>query len=76
MCNKSCDRNMFKLFIKLTEYINVFFKKNAKKLFFYKSENHIINLNENDSFYELIYSLLIIELRILQKYLNDILIKN
>ena len=65
MCNKSCDRNMSELFIKLTEYINVFFKKNVKKLLFYKSENYAINLNENDSFYKLIYSLLIIKLRIL-----------
>ena len=76
MCNKSCDRNILKLFIKLTEYINVFFKKNIKKFLFHESENHAINLNENDSFYELIYSLLIIKLRILQKYLNNILMKN
>ena len=76
MCNKSCDRNMFKLFIKLIEYINVFLKKIVKKFLFHEFKNHVINLNENNLFYELIYSLLIIKLKILQKYLNDVLMKN
>ena len=65
MCNKSCDKNISELFIKLTEYINVFFKKNVKKLSFHEFKDHAINLNENDLFYELIYILLIIKLRIL-----------
>ena len=76
MCNKNCNRNMLELSAEFTEYINVFFKKNAKKFLFHESENHAINLNENDSFYELIYNLSTIKLRILQKYLNNILIKS
>ena len=76
MYNKSHDRNMPELSAKLTEYTDVFFKENAEKLLFYESENHTINLNENDSLYELIYSLLTIELKILQKYLNNALAKD
>ena len=76
MCNKSYNRDMFKLFIKLIKYINVFFKENAKKFLSHEFKNHAINLNENNFSYKLIYSLSIIKLRILQKYSNNILIKS
>ena len=56
---------MSELFTKFTEYTNVFFKENAKKLFSHEFKDYAINLNENDSFYKLIYNLLIIKLRIL-----------
>ena len=65
MCNKNHNKNISELSIKLTEYMNVFFKKIVRKFFFYESKDHAINLNKNNLFYKLIYSLLIIKLKTL-----------
>ena len=46
----------------LKKYTDVFLIKKAKRFFVYKSHNYIIDLNDNKSFYGLLYNLLIIEL--------------
>ena len=76
MCNESCDKDMPELSTEFTEYTDVFSEENARKLLSHESENHAIDLNKNDSSYEFIYSLSTIELRILWKYLNDVLMKS
>ena len=56
-------------------YIDVFFKENAGKLLKYKEGNHAIELNEQDPFFEPLYNLSSSELKTLQEYLNNALVK-
>jgi hypothetical protein len=60
----------------LKKYINIFLINEAGRFFIHKNYNYIIDLNDNKSFYKLLYNLLIIRLTQLRNYLNDVLIKD
>ena len=63
--NKNEDVITLIILYKVISYINVFFKKNAEKLSEHERGNHIIELNEQDSSFELLYNLLSSELKTL-----------
>ena len=60
---------------KIKNYKKMFFNKNAEKLSSHEMQNHVINLNNNDSSYESFYNLSAFKLKILWEYLNDVLMK-
>ena len=60
---------------KITDYIDVFFKKNAKKLPEHEEDDHVIELNKQNSSFESLYNLSSLKLKTLQKYFNDALTK-
>jgi hypothetical protein len=64
--------NEYKLSKKYQDFANVFNKTNVDKLFKHDSQNHVIKTIENkSSSFELIYNLLIIELKTLCEYLDE-----
>ena len=75
LSNKNEDIMTSMIFCKITDYTNVFLKKNAEKLSKHKENNHAIKLNEQDSSFEPLYNLLSLKLKTLQEYLNNALMK-
>ena len=73
--NRNEDVVILMIFCEIVNYTDVFSKKNAEKLLEYKEDNHAIELNEQDSLFEPLYNLLSLELKTLQKYLNNALAK-
>ena len=63
------------IFHKITDYTDVFSKKNAEKLSEHEKGDHIIELNEQDFPFGSLYNLSSLKLKTLQKYLNDALTK-
>ena len=61
---------------KYTFYMNVFLTEKAELLLTHKVSDHVIDLNEKNSLYSLLYNLFNTKLKILQKYLDDILMKD
>ena len=57
--------------LKYQNYADVFDKINANKLSKHRLHNHTIETKNKISFFESIYNLSIIELKILKKYLDD-----
>jgi len=57
---------------RLSNYINVFFNKKAKRLFLYKTYNYVINIVNGEFFYKPFYNLPVIKLTQLRNYLNDV----
>jgi hypothetical protein len=64
-----------KLFIKFTEYVNVFDIEKAGVLAAYNKNEYTINLNENKPSFESLYNLSAKKLEVLKTYLNDALAK-
>ena len=75
MCVNNNNAESSTLFKKIKNYKEMFFNENAEKFSFHKMQNHIINLNDNDSLYKFLYNLSAFKLKTFQKYLNDALIK-
>ena len=73
--NKNEDITVSMILCKITDYTDVFFKKNAEKLSEHKGDDHVIELNKQDSPFEFLYNLSNLELKTLQEYLNDALVK-
>ena len=46
LSNKNEDITVLIIFYEITNYTDVFFKKNAEKLSEYEKDDHIIDLNE------------------------------
>lgn len=67
---------MLSLFKKYTVYTDVFSTEKTEILSAYKISDHMIDLNDKNSLYNSLYNLFNAELRVLQKYLNNALIKN
>ena len=65
LSNKNKDITALIIFHKITDYTDVFFKKNAEKLLKHKKGNYIIKLNEQDFSFESLYNLLNSELKTL-----------
>ena len=65
LSNKNENVIILIIFFKVTDYNNVFSKKNTRKLSEYKKDNYIINLNKQDSFFKLLYNLLSLKLKTL-----------
>ena len=65
LSNKNEDIEVLIIFCEITDYINVFFKKNAEKLPEYEGNNHVIKLNEQDFSFEFLYNLLSLKLKTL-----------
>ena len=65
MCVNNSNAELSALFKKIKNYKEMFFNKNIEKLSFHKMQNYIINLNDNDSLYELFYNLSTFELKTL-----------
>ena len=63
--NKNEDVVASIIFYKITDYIDVFFKKNAEKLSEHKESDYVIELNEQDLLFESLYNLSSSELKIL-----------
>ena len=63
--NKNEDVVTLIILCEVTVYTDVFFKKNAGKLPEYEEGDHVIELNEQDSFFEFLYNLLNLELKTL-----------
>ncbi len=53
----------------------MFDKINANKLLKYNLQDHVINTKNKMFFFELMYNLLMIEFKLLRKYLNEFLTK-
>jgi hypothetical protein len=64
-----------KLFIKFTEYVDVFNIEKTSVLITYSKNEYTINLDKNKSFFGPLYNLSAKELKILKTYLNDALAK-
>ena len=73
--NKNEDIAALIIPCEIANYIDVFFKENAEKLPEHKKSDYVIDLNEQDPFFESLYNLSSSELKTLQKYLNNALIK-
>lgn len=67
---------MLSLFEKYTVYTDVFSTEKTEILSAHKISDHMIDLNDKNSLYNSLYNLFNAELRVLQKYLNNALIKN
>ena len=65
LSNKNEDVTTLIIFYKIISYINVFFKKNAEKLSEHEKNNHIIELNEQNSSFKSLYNLSSLELKTL-----------
>ena len=65
LSNKNEDVTAPMIFCEIADYINVFFKKNTKKLSEHEEGDHVIELNEQDSPFEPLYNLLSSELKTL-----------
>ena len=63
--NKNEDIAVLIIFYEIADYTDVFFKENAGKLSEYEEDNHIIELNEQDSPFESLYNLSSSELKTL-----------
>ncbi len=64
-----------KILEKYKNFAKMFDKINANKLFKHDSQNHVIK-TKNNFFFELMYNLSMIELKLLRKYLDEFLTKN
>ena len=53
------------IFYKIADYTDVFFKENAGKLSEYEKDNHVIELNEQDSSFKPLYNLSSLKLKTL-----------
>ncbi len=58
-----------------TEYSDVFSEEEAEHLSTHAQHDHAIEINKDEPSYEPLYNLFETELKVLQKYLNDVLIK-
>ena len=66
---------MTEVFQKIADYVNVFSKKNAEKLSEYEEDDHVINLEEQNSSFRSLYNLSDLKLKTFKEYLDDILMK-
>ena len=73
--NKNEDVTALMIFCEIVDYTDVFFKKNAEKLSKYEKSDYVIKLNEQDSLFKSLYNLLNSELKTLQKYFDNVLVK-
>ena len=73
--NKNEDITTLIIFYEIINYTDVFSKKNVRKLPKHKKGNHVIELNEQNSSFELLYNLLSLELKTLQEYFDNALVK-
>jgi hypothetical protein len=64
-----------KLFIKFIEFVNVFNIEKADVLAAYNKNKYIINLDESEPSFGLLYNLSTKELKVLKTYFNDALAK-
>ena len=60
---------------RLKNYINIFFVKDISILLLNRPFNYIIKIKEKDLLYKLLYNLSEKELKILQNYLNNTVMK-
>ena len=58
-----------------TDFAEVFLTENAGCLPLHKMSDYAIDLNDKKSSYRPLYNLLMTELKVLQEYLNDVLVK-
>ena len=65
LSNKNEDVTASIILCKITDYTDVFFKENAEKLLEHEGDDHVIELNEQDSSFEFLYNLSNSELKIL-----------
>ena len=75
LSNKNENVEALTIFCEIANYTDVFFKENAEKLSEHKKGDYVINLNEQDSLFKSLYNLLSSELKTLQEYLNNALVK-
>ena len=75
MCISNSNTESSALSEKIKNYEEMFFNKNAGKLSSHKMQNHVIKLNDNNSSYKSFYNLSALELKTLQEYLNNALMK-
>ena len=59
-----------------SDYTDVFLEKKVNWLFTHKKHNHAIKINREESSHNSLYNLFKMKLNVLQKYLDDILVKN
>jgi hypothetical protein len=64
-----------KLLTEFVEYVDVFDIKKASVLLTHNKNEHTINLNGDEPFFEPLYNLSVKELKILRTYLNIVLTK-
>ena len=75
LSNKNEDIAASIIFHKIVNYTNIFFKENAGKLPEHEEDDHIIKLNKQNPFFKPLYNLFSSELKTLQEYLNNVLMK-
>ena len=73
--NKNEDITASMILHEIANYIDVFFKKNARKLPKHERNDHAIELNGQNPPFEPLYNLSSLELKTLQEYLDNALIK-
>ena len=65
LSNKNENVTALIIFCKIINYTDMFFKENAGKLSEYEGGDYIIELNEQDSLFELLYNLSNLKLKTL-----------
>ena len=60
---------------KYTDFTDIFCTEKVEILLTYKINNYTVDLNKKELLYNLLYNLFNTKLRVLQKYLNNALIK-
>ena len=67
---------MLTISVSYSDYADVFLEKEVSQLFIHEKHDYTIEINEKKSSHRLLYNLFKIELNILRKYLDNILVKN
>ena len=75
LTSKNADMKVTEMSQKIVDYADVFSKKNAEKFSKYEEDDHVIDLEEQDSFFRSLYNLLDLKLKTFREYFDDILAK-